>query len=242
MRFFFDKIYDNSRFRLGGKRSRQTYSKYQTAVLETVFHTSKYIVRSKRQQMSAELDLTERQIKIWFQNRRMKEKKCRKEVQRIDATNVPAAADDGVYAPAANYAPAGGGDDEDDDPMLLLLRDDTFPGYRGAGSKPALSSRRDNDASNYDLHLRPGPVVDSYDNACKVQQWPAHPVTAVDFHQDFYGDHVSIINRILSRVSARVRTIITLLPFRFSSTNPTVFKDSRRPPCTTTSVTHLTRK
>lgn len=45
-------------------------------MLETVFQTSKYIVRSRRQQMSAELSLTERQIKIWFQNRRMKEKKC----------------------------------------------------------------------------------------------------------------------------------------------------------------------
>ncbi|XP_050432529.1 segmentation protein fushi tarazu-like [Adelges cooleyi] len=63
-----------------GKRSRQTYSKYQTAVLETVFRTSKYIVRSKRQQMSAELNLSERQIKIWFQNRRMKAKKSHKEL------------------------------------------------------------------------------------------------------------------------------------------------------------------
>ncbi|XP_066153061.1 homeobox protein Hox-A3-like [Euwallacea fornicatus] len=57
------------------KRSRTQYTSFQLMALEKEFQTGKYLCRAKRIQLSQELNLTEKQIKVWFQNRRMKFKK-----------------------------------------------------------------------------------------------------------------------------------------------------------------------
>ncbi|CAH8841373.1 unnamed protein product [Trichobilharzia szidati] len=57
------------------KRYRTSYSQKQIELLEKTYQMDRYVSRPQRTKLSNELDLPENTIKVWFQNRRMKEKR-----------------------------------------------------------------------------------------------------------------------------------------------------------------------
>ena len=68
---------------------RVVYSDHQRLELEKEFHYSRYITIRRKAELAQNLGLSERQVKIWFQNRRAKERKQNKKREDIKIEEYP---------------------------------------------------------------------------------------------------------------------------------------------------------
>lgn len=70
------------------KQTRNQYTKEQKAALEQSYLDGIYVSIRKREEMARELNLTAKQVKVWYQNRRQKDKRRDSKLKKPQTTAV----------------------------------------------------------------------------------------------------------------------------------------------------------
>ncbi|XP_064614624.1 homeobox protein vent1-like [Liolophura sinensis] len=71
------------------KKSRTAFTSTQLDGLEKRYHVQRYLSVSERSDLAMELELSDQQVKTWFQNRRMKEKRQRRSAGNTSSPELP---------------------------------------------------------------------------------------------------------------------------------------------------------
>ena len=71
------------------KKLRPLFSAHQIQTMEKEFAKCRYISESRRAELASDLNLTEMQVKTWYQNRRTKWKKETQEKAEAQSTKMP---------------------------------------------------------------------------------------------------------------------------------------------------------
>ncbi|XP_056397311.1 homeobox protein CDX-1-like [Hyla sarda] len=82
------------------EKYRVVYTDHQRLQLEKEFLSNRYITIRRKSEIALTLGLSDRQVKIWFQNRRAKERKLIKKIGQLDGNMCSGWRDSGSVSPA----------------------------------------------------------------------------------------------------------------------------------------------
>ncbi|KAI9576488.1 hypothetical protein GQX74_009545 [Glossina fuscipes] len=134
-----DNAASNVRNLNNGKRkrswSRAVFSNLQRKGLEIQFQQQKYITKPDRRKLAARLNLTDAQVKVWFQNRRMKWRHTRENLKSGQEKQ-----------PISTTMPSDG-----HQVSHMRSDDNDLPGYSTDGSSSLEMSENENESDEIDV-------------------------------------------------------------------------------------------